>query len=56
MIPDLILNVTAMGVGMHLGAWRHRPESPFDYLDLDYYRDIAQFAECACLHVIVISG
>jgi FMN-dependent oxidoreductase (nitrilotriacetate monooxygenase family) len=55
MTPDLILNVTIMGVGMHLGAWRHRAESPFDYLDIDYYRDIAQLAERACFHAVFLA-
>ncbi len=46
MTSDIILNATIMGVGMHLGAWRHRPESPADYLSIDYYRDgWAQLAE-----------
>ena len=55
MSADLILNITIMGVGMHLGAWRRRPESPSSYLDIDYYRDVAQLAESGRLHAIFLA-
>jgi FMN-dependent oxidoreductase (nitrilotriacetate monooxygenase family) len=44
-----------MGLGMNLGAWRHRSESPSDYLDIDYYRNIAQLAESGRLHAIFLA-
>ncbi|WP_158808017.1 LLM class flavin-dependent oxidoreductase [Beijerinckia sp. L45] len=52
---DLILNVTVMGLGMHLGAWRHRPHPATDYLDLDYYRAIGRIAERGCLHAVFLA-
>ncbi len=55
MSADLILNAAVLGVGMHLGAWRHRPESPTSYVDIDFYRDIAQLAEAGCLHAIFLA-
>ncbi len=53
--PDLILNVAVLGLGMHLGAWRYRDGSPFDYLDLHYYQDIARAAEKGRLHAIFLA-
>jgi len=52
---DLILNVAIMGVGMHLGAWRHRDDDPFSYLGFDYYRDIARCAEAGKLHAVFLA-
>lgn len=46
---------TAMGVGMHLGAWRYRQGSAFDYLDLDFYRRIATTAERGVLHGLFLA-
>jgi FMN-dependent oxidoreductase (nitrilotriacetate monooxygenase family) len=54
-MSDLILNAAVLGVGMHLGAWRHRPESPTSYVDFDFYRDIAQTAEAGRLHAIFLA-
>jgi FMN-dependent oxidoreductase (nitrilotriacetate monooxygenase family) len=54
-MSDLILNAAVLGVGMHLGAWRHRPESPTSYVDIDFYRDIAQLAEAGRLHAIFLA-
>jgi len=54
-IDNLILNVAIMGVGMHLGAWRHRDDDPFSYLDLAYYRDIAKRAEAGKLHAVFLA-
>lgn len=45
MSPSLILNATVMGLGMHLGAWRYREGSPFDYIGIDYYTQVARIAE-----------
>ncbi|MBK1787480.1 LLM class flavin-dependent oxidoreductase [Prauserella sp. ASG 168] len=44
-----------MGLGMHLGAWRHREGAATDYLDLDYYTEIAKVAEDAKLHAVFLS-
>ncbi|MET1045839.1 MAG: LLM class flavin-dependent oxidoreductase [Hyphomicrobium sp.] len=55
MSGDLILNAAVLGVGMHLGAWRHRPESPTSYVDIDFYREIAQLAEQGRLHAIFLA-
>ncbi|CCB66594.1 LLM class flavin-dependent oxidoreductase [Hyphomicrobium sp. MC1] len=54
-MSDLILNAAVLGVGMHLGAWRHRPESPTSYVDLDFYREIARLAEDGRLHAIFLA-
>jgi FMN-dependent oxidoreductase (nitrilotriacetate monooxygenase family) len=55
MSSDIILNATIMGVGMHLGAWRHRSGSPSDYLDIAYYREVAQLAESGRLHALFLA-
>jgi FMN-dependent oxidoreductase (nitrilotriacetate monooxygenase family) len=52
---SLILITTAMGVGMHLGAWRQRAGDPFDYLTLDFYKRIAQTAESGILHGLFLA-
>lgn len=52
---DLILNVTAMGVGMHLGAWRYREGSPFDYTKLAFYGEIARISEAGKLHALFLA-
>lgn len=52
---SLILLTTAMGVGMHLGAWRHRAGDPFDYLTLDFYKRIAQTSESGVLHGLFLA-
>lgn len=53
--PDLILNVAVLGLGMHLGAWRHRRGGAFDYLGLAYYQRIAELAEQGRLHAIFLA-
>jgi FMN-dependent oxidoreductase (nitrilotriacetate monooxygenase family) len=53
--PGLILNVAVLGLGMHMGAWRFRDGSPFDYTDVAFYREIAQAAEAGCLHAIFLA-
>ncbi len=55
MSSDIILNATIMGLGMHLGAWRHRSGSPSDYLDINYYREVAQLAESGRLHALFLA-
>lgn len=55
MSGNLILNAAVLGLGMHLGAWRHRPQSPFDYLDVDYYLNIARLAEKGHLHAVFLA-
>jgi FMN-dependent oxidoreductase (nitrilotriacetate monooxygenase family) len=55
MSTDIILNATIMGVGMHLGSWRHRAGSPGDYLDIDYYREVAQLAEAGKIHALFLA-
>jgi FMN-dependent oxidoreductase (nitrilotriacetate monooxygenase family) len=55
MSADLILNVTVMGLGMHLGSWRHRPQPATDYLDLGYYQSIARVAEKGRFHAIFLA-
>jgi FMN-dependent oxidoreductase (nitrilotriacetate monooxygenase family) len=55
MSGTLILNVTAMGLGMHLGSWRRRPQPATDYLDLNYYQGIARTAERGCLHALFLA-
>lgn len=52
---EIILNATIMGVGMHLGAWRHRSGSPSDYINIDYYREVAQLAEAGRLHALFLA-
>lgn len=54
-MSGLILNVAVMGVGMHMGAWRHPEAGPFSYLDLDYYLAIARRAEAAHFHAIFLA-
>ncbi|MFT3732964.1 MAG: LLM class flavin-dependent oxidoreductase [Hyphomicrobium sp.] len=54
-MSDLILNAAVLGVGMHLGAWRHRPESATSYVDLDFYREIGELAEAGRLHAIFLA-
>lgn len=51
----MILNVTVMGLGMHLGAWRHRDGAVTDYLNPAYYTEIARIAEDAKLHAIFLA-
>ena len=55
MTGELILNATIMGVGMHLGAWRHRPEPATSYLDLEYYIAAARLAEEGRLHGVFLA-
>ncbi|MEO9326418.1 LLM class flavin-dependent oxidoreductase [Gordonia aurantiaca] len=52
---SLILITTAMGVGMHLGAWRYRVGDAFDYLDLEFYERIAKTAERGVLHGLFLA-
>jgi FMN-dependent oxidoreductase (nitrilotriacetate monooxygenase family) len=54
-MSNLILNVTVMGVGMHLGAWRYRDVDPFAYTDIGFYREIAQIAEAGRLHAMFLA-
>jgi len=53
--PGLILNVAVLGLGMHMGAWRFRAGSPFDYTDVAFYREIAEVAEAGRLHAIFLA-
>jgi FMN-dependent oxidoreductase (nitrilotriacetate monooxygenase family) len=50
-----LLTATVMGLGMHLGAWRYRDGDPYDYLRLDYFRDIARTAERGLLHALFLA-
>ncbi|GAC02748.1 putative FMNH2-dependent monooxygenase [Gordonia namibiensis NBRC 108229] len=52
---SLILITTAMGVGMHLGAWRYRTGEASDYLDLEFYKHIARSAERGVLHGLFLA-
>jgi FMN-dependent oxidoreductase (nitrilotriacetate monooxygenase family) len=51
----VVLTATVMGLGMHLGAWRYRDGDAFDYLRLDYFRDIARTAESGLLHAMFLA-
>lgn len=53
--PNLILNVAALGLGMHMGAWRYRDGNPFDYTDVAYYREIGRLAEAGRLHALFLA-
>lgn len=53
--PGLILNVAVLGLGMHLGGWRKREGSPFDYLDISYYQEIGRIAERGKLHAVFLA-
>jgi len=55
MSGDLVLNVTAMGLGMHPGAWRHRDGDAFAYTGLSYYQEIAHLAERGRLHALFLA-
>lgn len=55
MNADLILNMTIMGLGMHLGAWRYREGSPFDYTNLEYFKQAAQTAERGKFHAMFLA-
>jgi FMN-dependent oxidoreductase (nitrilotriacetate monooxygenase family) len=52
---DLILNVAVLGLGMHLGAWRHDSADPLAYTDISYYREIARLAEKGFLHAVFLA-
>lgn len=51
----LILNVAVLGLGLHVGAWRHRAGSPFDYTDIAYYQEIGRLAEKGRLHAVFLA-
>jgi FMN-dependent oxidoreductase (nitrilotriacetate monooxygenase family) len=51
----MVLTATVMGLGMHLGAWRYRDGDAFDYLGLDYFREIARTAELGLLHAVFLA-
>lgn len=55
MHAPLILTVTVMGLGMHHGAWRYRDGDAFDYVDPDYYAEIARTAEAGALHAVFLA-
>lgn len=55
MSNKLVLTATVMGVGMHLGAWRHRAEDPFSYLDLGFFQNVARLAERGRLHGLFLA-
>jgi len=55
MSEGLILNVTLLGLGMHPAAWRYGERRGDAYLDLDYYREIAQVAEQGKLHALFLA-
>jgi FMN-dependent oxidoreductase (nitrilotriacetate monooxygenase family) len=52
---DLILNAAILGLGMHLGAWRHDSADPFACTDVGYYREIARLAEKGLLHAVFLA-
>ena len=54
-MAGLVLNAVAMGLGMHPAAWRQREGSPFDYLDIDYFAEIARLAEQGRLHAMFLA-
>jgi FMN-dependent oxidoreductase (nitrilotriacetate monooxygenase family) len=51
----LILNIAVLGLGLHMGAWRYRKGDPFDYTNVDFYRDIGRIAESGCLNAIFLA-
>jgi FMN-dependent oxidoreductase (nitrilotriacetate monooxygenase family) len=51
----LILNVAVLGLGLHMGAWRFRQGSPFDYTDIDFYQEIGRIAESGCLQAVFLA-
>lgn len=55
MDEPLILTATVMGLGMHHGAWRFRAGDAFDYVDPDYYIEIATTAEAGALHAVFLA-
>jgi FMN-dependent oxidoreductase (nitrilotriacetate monooxygenase family) len=55
MSGNLILNVTAMGLGMHPGAWRYRDDDARAYTDLSYYQEVARLAERGRLHALFLA-
>ncbi len=54
-MSGMILNLAAMGVGMHMAAWRFRDDDPFSYLDLEFYQDIATRVEKAGFHALFLA-
>ncbi len=46
-MSKMTLNLAAMGVGMHLAAWRYRDDTPYSYLDVDFYKNLGRQAEAA---------
>jgi alkanesulfonate monooxygenase SsuD/methylene tetrahydromethanopterin reductase-like flavin-dependent oxidoreductase (luciferase family) len=54
-MSGMFLNLAAMGVGMHMSAWRFRNEDPFSYLDLEFYKDIATRVEKAGFHGLFLA-
>ena len=54
-MSGMFLNLAAMGVGMHMSAWRFRNDDPFSYLDLEFYKDIATRVEKAGFHALFLA-
>jgi FMN-dependent oxidoreductase (nitrilotriacetate monooxygenase family) len=53
---ELILNVTAMGLGMHPSAWRLRGDAPAtDFLSAAHFAGLAQTAERGTLHAVFLA-
>jgi alkanesulfonate monooxygenase SsuD/methylene tetrahydromethanopterin reductase-like flavin-dependent oxidoreductase (luciferase family) len=55
MMGGLVLNAAVLGLGMHLGAWRHDRADPFAYTEIDYYQEIARLAEKGVLHAVFLA-
>ncbi|VFR53323.1 Nitrilotriacetate monooxygenase component A [plant metagenome] len=55
MSDGLILNVTALGLGMHPAAWRHRDGPATSYFDPAHFREVAQLAEHGLLHAVFLA-
>ena len=51
----LLLSATFMGLGMHLSAWRARSGPVEDYVDPDFYRELARTAERGKLHAVFLA-
>jgi FMN-dependent oxidoreductase (nitrilotriacetate monooxygenase family) len=51
----LILNAAVLGLGLHMGAWRHREGDPFDYTKIEFYQEIGRIAEAGCLQAVFLA-
>jgi FMN-dependent oxidoreductase (nitrilotriacetate monooxygenase family) len=53
---ELVLNVTAMGLGMHPSAWRLRGDAAAtDFLSLQHFAGLARTAERGRLHAVFLA-